>query len=627
MTLLWAGFVASAAAAQNAAVPPAPRGDFDVDWPELPPPNTAASAESASPESFRYTVEVDGLREIDLLDEFRERSELKRSGEADNAGEVDAKATADVETIRRLLESNGYYAGDVEVDSEPPEVDGGPTRVRIIVTPGERYGFADVRLQTPAGTPEPLVRELLDLKVGQPIVALDIIGAENRVRLGLPERGYPFVRVGERDVLLDDTKRTGIYTLPVDSGPLSRFGAIRLEGAKPFSDRHAAVLARFDPGETWDNRLVEDYRRAMVATGLFSTVAVTPVDTGRRNPDGTAIVDLVAATELGPQRTIAATAGYGTGEGFRVEGLWRHRNLFPPEGALTLRAVAGTKQQRVGAEVAKSNFGKRDRTLTLLADVAREDFEAYNAQTLTLSGRLSRESTPIWQKRWTYAVGAELIGSRERERGTQRLIRGRRTFYIAALPGQLGYDATDSLLDPTRGFRVTGRVSPELSLQDGTFGYVRTLADASAYYPATDKLVVAGRVRGGVILGADRDRIAPTRRYYAGGGGSVRGYGYQDIGPRDAEGDPLGGKSVAEFSLEARYRFTAFGYELGVVPFIDAGNVYPNGPGINGLQYGAGIGARYYSPIGPIRLDVATPLNPRPGDPNVAVYVSVGQAF
>jgi translocation and assembly module TamA len=602
--------------------------DFDVAWPELPPPGDKAKDQSRPPDQFRYTVDIEGLNGTGLLDDFRERSELLGGdGVADNVGEIDARAEADVETIRRLLESRGYYAGEIAVDSQPVEGSDGVARIVITVAPGERYTFADIRFTLPGPAPEPLIRDALDLRVGEPIDAAEVIAGESRVRLRLPEQGYPFVEIGPRDVLLDDATRTGIYTLPVNSGPLSSFGTIRLEGARPFSEEHAAVLARFDTGEIWDSRLVEDYRKAMVATGLFSTVAVRPVDTGRRTGEGAAVVDLVAATELGPQRTLAASAGYGTGQGFRLEGLWRHRSLFRPEGAVTARAVAGTREQRLAGELRFSNFGQRDRSLAFVADAAREDFDAYDAQTLTLSARLARESTPIWQKRWTYAVGVELIGSRERERGDVRRRSGRDTFFIGALPGQLGYDTTDSLLDPTRGFRITGRVSPELSFQSGTFGYVRTLADASAYHPATDRLVVAGRVRGGVILGAERDRIAPTRRYYAGGGGSVRGYGYQDIGPRDAEGDPLGGRAIFEAALEARYRFSAFGQELGVVPFIDAGNVYPNGPRIDGLRYGAGIGARYYSPIGPIRLDVATPLNPRDGDPSVAVYVSIGQAF
>lgn len=618
--------VALPALAQSPAVLPDIPG-IEVAWPELPPPTSSASGETRAPDEIGYSVEVLGLDDIDLLGAFRDRSQLGRSSRADNPGEIDARAQADVATIERLLESNGYYAGEVGIDSQPDDADPGRTRLTLTVAPGERYRFSEIRLTIPPASPEPLIRETLALASGQPIVAEEVIGAENRVRLILPERGYPFVEVGERDILLDDATHLGVYTLPVTSGPLSRFGAVRLSGGRPFSDEHAAVLARFDAGDSWDSRLVEDYRQAMVATGLFSTVAVKPVDTGARNADGTAVVDLVAETEVGPLRTLGASAGYSTGEGFRVEGLWRHRNLVSPEGALTVRAVAGTQEQRLGTELRMSNFRQRDRSLALVADVARESRDAYDAQTITLSGRLSRESTPIWQKRWTYAIGAELIGSRERERGTQRLIDGRRTFFIGALPGQLGYDASDSLLDPTRGFRVTARVSPEASLQSGAFGYVRTLADASGYYPVSDSIVLAGRVRGGAILGADRDRIAPSRRYYAGGGGSVRGYGFQAIGPRDAEGDPLGGKAIVEASAEARFRFRAFGQEVGLVPFVDAGNVYPSGPSVSGLRYGAGIGARYYSAFGPIRFDVATPLNPRSGDPRVAVYVSIGQAF
>ncbi|HKX35843.1 MAG TPA: BamA/TamA family outer membrane protein, partial [Rhizorhapis sp.] len=199
-----------------------------------------------------------------------------------------------------------------------------------------------------------------------------------------------------------------------------------------------------------------------------------------------------------------------------------------------------------------------------------------------------------------------------------------RTFFIGALPLSLAYDGSDDLLDPKSGFRLGMRVSPELSFQSGTLGYVRAQLDGSAYQPVTGKVVLAGRVRLGTIVGAQRDQIAPSRRFYAGGGGSVRGYGYQDIGPRDANDDPIGGRSLAEFSLEARIRFGNF----GVVPFVDAGNISTGQlPNFGDLQLGAGLGLRYYSNFGPIRIDVGTPLNPQPGDPKVAVYVSLGQAF
>jgi translocation and assembly module TamA len=138
-------------------------------------------------------------------------------------------------------------------------------------------------------------------------------------------------------------------------------------------------------------------------------------------------------------------------------------------------------------------------------------------------------------------------------------------------------------------------------------------------------VVLAARTRLGTILGAPRDAVAPSRRFYAGGGASVRGYGYQSIGPRDPNNDPIGGRSLTEFAVEARIR--AF-RNFGIVPFIDAGNIYTDPlPRFTDFRYGAGLGVRYYSNFGPIRLDVGTPLNRQPGDSRIAVYVSLGQAF
>jgi translocation and assembly module TamA len=201
----------------------------------------------------------------------------------------------------------------------------------------------------------------------------------------------------------------------------------------------------------------------------------------------------------------------------------------------------------------------------------------------------------------------------------------RRTFLIAAAPANLLYDGSDDLLNPTAGFRLGGRLSPELSLQGSAFGYTRVQLDGSAYRRVGEGVVLAGRARLGTIAGAPRDQVAPSRRFYAGGGASVRGYTFQAIGPRDPNNDPIGGRSLTEFSIEARVR--AFG-SFGVVPFLDAGNIYTSPlPKFSGLQWGAGLGVRYYSSFGPIRVDVGTPLNPRPGDSRLAVYVSLGQAF
>ena len=141
--------------------------------------------------------------------------------------------------------------------------------------------------------------------------------------------------------------------------------------------------------------------------------------------------------------------------------------------------------------------------------------------------------------------------------------------------------------------------------------------------------VIAGRVRLGVIAGGQIPAVPAGRRFYAGGGGSVRGYGYQDLGPRDPVfDDPIGGRSLAEFALEARIRVNLLGNKIGIVPFIDAGNIYTSPlPRIDNLRFGAGVGVRYHTNFGPIRVDVGTPIGRRRGDPRVAVTVSLGQAF
>ena len=290
--------------------------------------------------------------------------------------------------------------------------------------------------------------------------------------------------------------------------------------------------------------------------------------------------------------------------------------------------MLGTQEQSGSIAYRRSNYRRRDNILNGRTALSVVDRPAFKAQTFSVAANIERLSNLIYQKRWSWSAGIELLASRETDVTGPADATGRETFFIGSVPGLVTYDASDDLLDPTSGFRLSARVAPEASLQNGSFFYVRSQVDGSAYFPVSDKIVLAGRGRLGSIVGAGNNRIAPSRRLYSGGGGSVRGYGYQSIGPRDANNDPVGGRSLVEFSLEARVRTGFLDGNLGIVPFIDAGNVYTSStPGVSGMRYGAGLGMRYYSDFGPIRIDVGTPINPQPGDSPVAVYVSLGQAF
>jgi len=599
--------------------PLAPLADFTVD-PVAPP-----AASDSKPVVIRYEVGVVGLGDTAVAAQFDALSILRGNGRrSESSAQVTARADEDVKLLEKLLRAQGYF--DARVDAAVTPVTGDPARLNVVLTatPGTRYRLTTITLTGPATVPPLLARSALKLDPGASIVAADIESAEANIKLRLPEQGYPFVTLGPRDIVLDDVTHGGGYTLPVAPGVRSRFAGIRLDGEPVLSARHVGVIARFKSGELYDNRKVDDLRRALVATSLYSSVTIEPVATAAVDADGTAPVDLLIKGGRGPKRTLSGSTGYATGEGIKLQGSYIDRNRFPPEGALGYDVIAGNQLQSVAATFRRSNAGQRDRSFQIGLTAANEDFAAYNAKTITLAASLSRVSTPIWQKRWTWSAGVELDASRERDFDIARTTSRARLYGIAALPLQLGFDSSDNLLDPTRGFRVTVRNSPEVSYQRRVFGYDRSQIEGSAYHRIGHDIVLAGRIRTAEIVGASTAEIAPTRRIYAGGGGSVRGFGYQELGPKDANNAPVGGRSSVEFAGEVRYRFDNF----GIVPFLDGGQVYDASlPKLTGLRYGAGIGARYYTNFGPLRFDVATPIARRKGEDPVTIYVSIGQAF
>ena len=621
-----------------------PMPDLGVDWPDMaspdpviePEPSDSAEAtagETASDNiedsaaARRYALRIEGLETVadsaELVERFDDKSVLRKDeDDPANAAQIDRRAREDAELLTSLLQSEGYYDAEVEPGIA---LEGEQIMVELVAKPGPRFTFQSVELQgiEAAGEQAGKLREAFAVKAGDPVVANQVIAAGVALRVALGEEGFALAEVGEQDIVLDHETATARLVLPVMPGQVARFGDITVTGKPPFSPRHVAVIARFDKGDQFERSEVDDLRRALVATGLIASVEtkLVPRDDGRT-------VDVAVHLEPAPMRTVAGELGYGTGEGVRLEASWQHRNFFNPEGALTLRGVAGTQEQLAAVSLRRSNFMRRDQVLTAQVSASNINRDAFDAKTLLLAAGLERQSNFIWQKKWTWSIGGELIASDERDTIGATGIKRRRTYLIAAIPASLTYDGSDSLLDPTEGFRLGGRLSPELSFHGGTFGYTRAQLDASAYHPVSDRVVAAGRIRVGSIFGADRDDIAPSRRFYSGGGGSVRGYGYQRLGPRDVDDDPIGGRSLAEFSLEARVRLKAFGGNFGIVPFLDGGTLSTQSmPDFGDWQFGAGIGVRYYSSFGPIRIDVGTPLNPKSDDSRVAVVVSLGQAF
>ena len=571
----------------------------------------------------------------EFVDRFKSLSTIEELEDEDNAARLAAQARADQALLERMLRVYGYYDATVfrSVGTIAPGEETAEARptVRFDIVPGPQYRFGAIDLGdlAAAGPDYPMLRETFEIQTGDPLLQDKIVEERYDLDETLGENGYPFAAIRDPDLLVDHARQEGDLTMPVTPGGKYRFGAVTSNMPAFMPAEHLADIARFEPGDIYQRSLELDLRQAILATGLVSSVTMEPVESASPANGEPGPVDIAVEMTPARLRTIAGRIGYGTGEGFKVEGSWEHRNLFPPEGMLRVRGIAGTREQLAGVTFRKNNFRGRDKILTVDAFASTIDYEAYDARTVSLIGTYERVSTVLFQKPFSWSIGLEAVATGERERDAEGNLGPRRTFFVGAIPGYAQLDTSDDLLDPTRGWRLSARVSPEVSRSEGAESfYVRAWVDGSYYRSMSENIVLAGRVRFASIPGAPLSAIAPSRRLYAGGGGSVRGYAYRGIGPRNDEGDPTGGRSLTEFSLEARIRTGLLGGALGIVPFVDAGTVGEDStPGFDQIKFGAGIGARYYTGFGPLRLDIAVPLNPGPGDPKVGVYVALGQSF
>ena len=574
---------------------------------------------------------------VEVESRFRTLSTLEQlaGGGSDNIAQIAVRARSDKLLLERLMRIYGYYdaqvmqtVGGIEIGQE---VASGEVKVRFDITPGPRYRFGTIALGelVATGPDYPLLRDAFGIKPGDPLYSDAIVTETIDLEVALGEEGYAFAHLGEPELLVDHATVVGDLTMPLTPGGKYRIGEVISSDPRFLSGRHLESIARFDRGDVYQRSEVDDLRRAILATGLVASATVKARETAVPTPGAAGTVALDVALARAPLRTIAAAAGYDSGDGLRVEASWEHRNFFPPEGLLRVRAVAGTKEQLAGVTFRRNNFRARDQVLTFDLYATNVNRDAYAARTIALSANFEKLSTLIFQKPFTWGAGFEALLSDEREATVVGAPTVRRTYKIAALPLRASFDGSDNLLDPKRGVRAAVRISPEISFQGGKSStYARLQADASYYLPLGRTVVVAARARLGSIPGTSLANIAPSRRFYAGGGGSVRGFGYQQIGPRDVLGEPSGGRSLSEFSLEARIQTGLLGGALALVPFIDAGAVDETvTPRLKDLRLGAGLGLRYQTGFGPIRVDIGTPLDRQPGESRIGVYVALGQAF
>lgn len=609
-----------------------------VDLPELAQVDVSSQLTLAFPaQTARFPEEGE------FIDRFRSLSAIEALGTGeDTVPQLAARARSDADLLEAMLRNYGYYDGEVirqlsggrrgfsdEGDSGS-DADQDP-KVRFDVLPGDQYTFGRVDLGALNGLPAQESAPLLQafgITSGDPLYADAIVAGEAQLRLALGERGYPFSKLGTPDLLIDHSRVEGDLTLSVDPGGQFAFGEVVSDDPQFLSGRHLGRIARFEAGDLYQTSMQADLRRAILATGLVSSVAITPRAVSEPVEDDPGELALDVAIERAPLRTISGAAGFGTQDGFKLEAAWEHRNIVPPEGALRLRGIVGTREQLASVTFRRSNFRGRDQILTFDTFASAIETEAVDARTVAFQGSFERVSNLLFQKPFSWQLGAEVLYSDERNRVTDGVARPRQEYLIGGVFGRATLDGSDDLLDPRSGYRLTFFAEPEVSRTLGEVSaYLRARFDASYYQPVGDT-VIAARIAAATVVGANLLDIAPSRRLYSGGGGSVRGFGFQAIGPRNEFDEPEGGRSLIEGAIEARIPTGFLGGAIEVVPFFDLGSISSEArPDLDVVRAGAGIGIRYKTSFGPIRVDLGVPLNPAPSDAPVVLYVSLGQAF
>ena len=582
-----------------------------------------ASSQSHTPvqpdgPSVPYTVVVDTGGDEELANFLLEVSEahqlesrpppsiisLRRRGDADRAA------------LERALRSRGYYGAEIDFAIDEAL---SPIALVFQVTPGKRYELDDVSIEvTPPDSPfVPPKAADIGLLPGQAADAADILAAEQRLLDVAKKASYALARLGERSAVVDHSRQTMNLVLRLDSGPPSLFGDVTFVGVESIDREYLETLIPWQVGMPFDPGLLAEARQNLVDTDLFSSTRLELAS----ELDAQGQLPVTARLAERKQRSIRAGVGYNVDQGIGVRGTWTHRNLFGSGERLLVEGTWSGIGPRLLANLRKPNFYRSDQALIVETSFADLDTDAYRSKSATASVALERTLAPGM----TFLIGpafrySDVKGTDEPDS---------ETFTLISLGAKLDWDFSDDFLDPARGGRLFVQGGPFTDIQSKDLTFGKILTRYSHYFTVKEepRLVLAGRLAIGSIAGATRDRIPADLRFYAGGGGSVRGYGFQLASPLDDSDNPIGGNSLLEAAAEVRWQ--AYG-NFGVVAFLDAGRAFEDSVphDVGDLRFGTGVGLRYATPIGPLRFDVAVPIDRRRGiDDSYQIYISIGQAF
>src|SRR5215469_1383958 len=582
---------------------------------------TALVSGAGARADLNYRAEIAGGEDSDLAGLLDKVSELKALEEKPPASEeaLRRRADRDLERLADAAHSLGYWDADFSYDVDTSAE---TAKVTVTVKPGPLYHLASVTVLGPDGQPLTIPQDAtkLPLKPGDPARTAPIVATETALVAAFGDSGHPFAKVDNRKVEIDRDTQTMDVTYTVNPGPVMRFGPVEIAGLERLNPAYVEGRERWQAGEIYDASKVEETRRALIETGLFSTMQITP--TADPEHPGEVRMTIDATERL--HRTIGAGLAYNTSQGFGARAFWENRNLFGNAEYLRFSADVGQQLDAFRANFRRPDFLAIDQDLLATAEIANDNPVAYRTRRALASVGLERR----FGRLLTGVVGFEVEKANVVQLADVNSRTGSQRYELAGLPAYIKLDSTDNLLNPTTGYRAQLSVTPAHTFSGSNLTFVTSLISGSTYWAlgAEDRAILAGKLALGSLDGPPLSQLPSDQRIYAGGGGSIRPYGYLMSVPLAPNNVPIGVRSSLVMNLEARVKITE---TIGIVPFFDAGSYYESPvPQLDRtLLYGVGLGLRYYTAFGPLRLDLATPLHKRSGDSPIQVYISLGQAF
>ncbi|MBW2707804.1 MAG: outer membrane protein assembly factor [Deltaproteobacteria bacterium] len=590
-----------------------------------------------------YHVEIKGkgLENNPVQNLLREVSQAvqKESDPPKSLALLKRRCESDLPEIQKVLRSFGYFRGTIKFQVIPPKPSDAeragnpnndvsipppkatPTLVRIEVDLGPRFTLSKPSItlipETPPGVLAPPTPTETGLVAGAPYAASRVVKAGETILTRYKETGYPFPKISHREVIANFKTNHVAVSFRVSPGPYARFGPTRVTGLERLKDQYVYELIPWKAGEPYDIRRIKAARQTLFNTNLFGIVAF-------KNPgvvDAEGQLPMTVELKERAPRTVRLGLEYTTDYGPGFNGSWTHRNLLGMAEKLTATAILNKEIRTAALRFDKPMFLSRNNTFISRISFNDETTDAYDATSGVATAILRQQFTKPFRAHG--GLGFHL--SRVKDNATNE----RNTYQIVYVPLTAELDTRKNILNPIQGYHLSLAMAPYQDISQSDIRFFRYVLGGSTYYNFNrgDRIVVAVKAAFGQICGIHHDKMPADLRFYPGGGGSIRGYGYQMAGPLKGN-TPLGGLSMLTGSLELRFKVTE---SIGLVPFVDVGTAYLDTvPDFSEQEmlYGAGLGLRYYTAIGPVRLDVAVPLKKRGDvDSDYQIYVSIGQSF